>query len=130
MLKLRCDTQPAAAAPETGSMRRVLRILVFCAGLFGCGVPIPLPTLSLHALSQLTRSRRDAEHRRARDFLLALQLTFETQASAARRSRTPLERELLSIGWDPLPGACEDSALCEWARFAEESTLSVLGVSP
>ena len=112
-------------------MSRGLQVAVCCAGLFGCDVErIPLPTLSVHALSQLTRSRGDSERRHVQDFLLTLQLTFETQAPSARRPRTSLERELLSVGWDPLPGACEDTGLCEWARFAEESTLSALGVLP
>jgi hypothetical protein len=113
-------------------MRGVSLMLGFtlCAGSFGCGTSFPLPSLSLHALSQLTRSRSSTETRRARNFLLLVQLTFQTRAANTRRPRTPLELDLLSIGWEALPDACEDAGLCEWARLAEESSLSALGVAP
>jgi hypothetical protein len=131
-LPLATDAQHAATPPEVSSMRDawLIVLLLTCASLLGCGVHIPLPTLSVHALSQLTRSRQATETRRARDFLVLVQLTFETPAAHARRPRTTLERELLSAGLEPLPGTCEEAALCEWASLAEEATLSALGVAP
>src|SRR5262245_2954795 len=93
----------------------------------GCSAHELIPALSLHAV--LVLQRRDLERvARGRDFALTAQLAFGGAHPRARVSSAELER-MPRVMPQSAP-ACEETALCEWARMAEESALSALGVSP
>ena len=105
--------------------RGVCLVLGLCA--CGCSAHELVPALSLHSV--LVLHRRDQEQAaRGHDFALTAQLGF----GGGRRRTRDHAGEL-----EPLPRtavqsapACEEIALCEWARMAEESALAALGVSP
>ena len=89
--------------------------LLLCACTTGCSAHELVPALSVHAAVVLHRGR-------GRDAAVSLQLGFGGARARPHAVRSPLALETLP--------ACEESALCEWSRMAEESALIALGVAP
>ena len=87
-----------------------------------------VPALSVHAVWVLQRRTRD-EVASGRDLAVTAQLAFggsrERRQKFAREPPSSMQR--LALQSAP---ACEEAALCEWARMAEESALAALGVTP
>jgi hypothetical protein len=106
-------------------------LLGLCAS--SCSAHELVPSLSLHAV--LVLQRRDQEQiaqaqglGRGRDFSLTARLGFGGARPGKRDNAGELE-PLPQLAAQSTP-ACEEIALCEWARMAEESALAALGVSP
>ena len=100
-------------------------LLSLCAS--GCSAHELIPALSLHAVLVLQRRGQDRSAR-GRDFAVTAQLAFGGARPRATEVASELER-MPRVMPKSTP-ACEETALCEWARMAEESALSALGVSP
>ena len=111
---------------ETARMTRGL-CLLFSLCACGCSAHQLIPALSLHAVLVLQR-RGQERAARGRDFALTAQLAFGGARPRVKARGDMLER-LPRIKPQSAP-ACEETALCEWARMAEESALAALGVSP
>lgn len=113
---------PAETARMNGASARWTLLL----GLAACSSAHELvPALSLHAVLVLHRRAQDVVGR-GQDYALTAQLAF----GGVRPRKREFAGEL-----EPLPRmtdavACEETALCEWARMAEESALVALGVEP
>ena len=101
----------------------VCLLLGLCA--WSCSAHELVPAFSLHSVLVLHR-RDQGRAVRGRDFALTAQLGF----GGARPHRRASELEPLPRLAAQSPPACEETALCEWARMAEESALAALGVSP
>jgi len=101
--------------------------MLLCACTAGCTAHELVPALSLHAALVLHRRDQDARER-SRDTALSLQLAFGG-ARARPHAVARREPELSPLAQERAP-ACEETALCEWARMAEEAALDALGVRP
>jgi hypothetical protein len=109
--------------------RACMRKWLFVMGLTACTGQGLLPTLSVHAVTQLEQRTKTAERRSGRDVAVSVQLAFATSRRNPRSQRLGSE-----LPWQPSAAAddveCEHAALCEWAWLAEESTLAALGLQP
>lgn len=101
--------------------------VLFASCLQGCASHSALPALSIHALLTLHRRELVPQQRRENELALSVQVSF-----AAEPERLPglreAEPDLVRVPRDIEP--CAQTALCEWARLAEESALRALGVEP
>ena len=100
-----------------------------CSCAAGCSARELTPALSVHTVLVLhQRAAAAREHRRGHDVAVTAQLAFGG-ARPQRHAAAVRERALSPLAGDSSV-ACEESALCEWARMAEESALAALGVRP
>ena len=118
--------QLTPGAAETARMRwLIILALGLCAA---CSARELVPSFSLHAVMVLRRRDRE-EVARGRDVAVTAQLAFRGRRTTAQPLAASDERPLPRLS--PLSAAvCEETALCEWSRMAEESALAALGVKP
>jgi hypothetical protein len=101
----------------------LIPVLFACA----CVTRSLIPSVAIHGVAVFHQRALVPSQGHAQDLALSVQLAFLTEP---HRLPNPNNELIRASQTQPDGEPCLQSALCEWASMAEESTLQALGVAP